>query len=565
MALTRLVYSLSFIAALWQRMVLVDGLDDESQCTAQSCEPKASGEPSDTSGLLQIKQMPEKKPVLDRITIGAGKFFAGGVEVLPLGGNYVVKAQPYYPPEHIVRQNAKEMAAGAASMAYKPSDGRKVVPAVRLGAYFEGAMPNEPGVFDPQWQKRLEATVKAFADEGVYVILDIHQDAIATTNGGAGLPWWMTAMMQDTAGSVPGCFLCSSRDSYITTPEHPLRSIQVPFPLNDILAKAGVTIPQVKIVNNTDPWLAYSVGGNAGDPRSMNVGNINMRANNNDAAWGAGILTLVQQVQNVAWRFYRAPKYAQERKMFFEPYLAFVRYLSGVWKDNANVIGIDLFNEPPLGGLPDLLEVEKLRTNLFDFYAAVLQDLDSLPEGSQPPAIIEDVGGKALNPEIEAIAQLLNFDGIDERARNKLEQWSAKGKLIYEFHWYPQNQTLASLKDSMHGARLVTSLIGNPPIYLGEYWTSQASTTASWLSVASELGCGAVTYWQNVDSKYTKQGGWYIYPKGIPSNLFDFTSADNVDWNAWYKYEATVRDGTYWGAYVCGAAGGTMNVLRLVK
>eukprot|EP00928_Gymnodinium_smaydae_P018674 TRINITY_DN17116_c0_g1_i1.p1 TRINITY_DN17116_c0_g1~~TRINITY_DN17116_c0_g1_i1.p1 ORF type:complete len:458 (+),score=40.14 TRINITY_DN17116_c0_g1_i1:362-1735(+) len=456
------------------------------------------------------------------------------------------------------------MAAGAASMKYQPGGGRKVVPVVRLSTYFEGAMPNEAGVFDTEWQARLEATVKAFADEGVYVFLDIHQDAIATTNGGAGLPWWMTAKMQDTAGSVPDCFLCSSRDSYITTPKHPLRSIDIPYPLSSIVAKVGVKVPAVKIVNYKDPWLAYSVGGNAGDPRSMNVGNINMRANNNDAAWQAGTLGYTQQLQNVVWRFYRSPKYAQEKEMFFDPYLSFVRYLSSVWQNNSNVIGIELLNEPPLGGLPHLVEAKRIRTYLFDFYAAVLQGLDSLPEASQPPIIIEDLGGQAFSPELNSIMQLLHFDDIDQGARNKLEQWSAKGKLIYEFHWYPSQQTTSSLHESIQNALLVSALIGNPPIYLGEYWTSEPSSTAYWLSEAARSGCSAVTYWQYVDSTYTRQGGWYVYPEGIPSNLFDFTSAHNLDWNAWHKYEATVADGTYWGAYVCGASGGKMNVLRLV-
>merc|ERR1712176_646582 len=109
----------------------------------------------------------------------------------------------------------------------------------------------------------------------------------------------MTAGMQETAGSVPDCALCTSSDSYITTPDHPLH-LAIPDGLEEILVDMHMQLPIVNIANNTDPWLPYSVGGNAGDPRFMNVGNVNLRVNNDDLGWGRGTLVLSRQAQNVA-------------------------------------------------------------------------------------------------------------------------------------------------------------------------------------------------------------------------------------------------------------------------
>jgi hypothetical protein len=103
-------------------------------------------------------------------------------------------------------------------MKYKPNDGRKVVPMVRLSVLMEGAMPDGPA-FDPEWQAKLETTIETFKKEGVYVFLDIHQDALSSVNGGDGLPWWMAAKMQITPPA--GCYFCKLDDSYVVSPDHP--------------------------------------------------------------------------------------------------------------------------------------------------------------------------------------------------------------------------------------------------------------------------------------------------------------------------------------------------------
>jgi len=61
---------------------------------------------------------------------------------------------------------------------------------------------------------------QAFAEQNVYVFLELHDDAFTTTNGGEGLPWWTGAYMQETAHahSTSGHCCCFTKPSYITKP-----------------------------------------------------------------------------------------------------------------------------------------------------------------------------------------------------------------------------------------------------------------------------------------------------------------------------------------------------------
>eukprot|EP00435_Cladocopium_sp_Y103_P058440 s1296_g20.t1 len=135
-----------------------------------------------------------------RATISGDIYQINGKEVVLMGGNYVLKAQPYYPPLEVVRDNAKEMFQGAQNMAFVPppaSDGaaRPVVPCVRLGAMMEAALLEKGGTIDETFKTTLESVVKTFQEEGVYVFLDIHQDACSTTNGGEGYPLATPALL----------------------------------------------------------------------------------------------------------------------------------------------------------------------------------------------------------------------------------------------------------------------------------------------------------------------------------------------------------------------------------
>mmetsp|Transcript_88105 Transcript_88105/g.254282 ORF Transcript_88105/g.254282 Transcript_88105/m.254282 type:complete len:540 (-) Transcript_88105:9-1628(-) len=493
-----------------------------------------------------------------RLMIINGTFVrsSDGARVVPLGANYVLKAQPYFPEERIVARNARSIASGAAEMKYRPSDGRVVVPVVRLGVLMEAAMPNEAGVFDASWQANLEATVNAFAEAGVYVFLDIHQDAMAATSGGEGFPTWMTAMMQETAGDVPGCSTCHARNSYITSPEHPLACSV--YELAGLLKSLGFDLPLPRIANATDPWRAYSVNGGAGDSRRMSVGNVNMRVNNHDGAWGHGILIMSQQVQNVAWRFYRSHRYPAEKAMFFDPYVAFVKYLCGVWQRHSNVVAVELLNEPPVGGLPDLIATRSVRKDLFDFYAAVVREVDADENVPRAPFAIEDLTGN--NGRVAMTMALLDAIGIETALSDEsleiLRRTSAQGRLVMSFHWYPSSCTDDSLRKWTRGALKLASDLGGAPIFLSEYFAQDRDTMARYMALCTELGCDAVTYWHFVDSEYTGRDGWFTSPQLIVYG--------QVDWAAWQQYEPSVADGSYWGASICGASGGKADLLSHV-
>eukprot|EP00929_Paragymnodinium_shiwhaense_P104315 TRINITY_DN6864_c0_g1_i2.p1 TRINITY_DN6864_c0_g1~~TRINITY_DN6864_c0_g1_i2.p1 ORF type:complete len:444 (-),score=47.23 TRINITY_DN6864_c0_g1_i2:751-2019(-) len=343
---------------------------------------------------------------MERVEVGQnGTYIRGEEEVVLVGGNYVVKAPPYMPSADRIRGDAESMAAGLKKAAYQPppaADGtpRSMLPLVRISALWEGAMPNKPGELDAEWTSRLEAAVEAFAAEGVYVIFDIHQDAVSTTNGGEGFPWWVASQMQEQTGCCcthgTGCFGCygpcgrgcgcCGGVSYVTSRKQPLQSA-IPLP-NVLLKRFSLGIDTVDA--DDDPWFEYSVDDAAHDPARMNLGNANMRLNNNDSAWGRLLTT--KQVQNVMTRFYDSPFNAQDREAFFGPYCDFVRYLCGLWSKYSNVVAIGLLNEPPISGIPwNLQKVFGQVRTVRNFFAEVMLELEAAD--IKTPMIVEDMPG----------------------------------------------------------------------------------------------------------------------------------------------------------------------------
>lgn len=278
--------------------------------------------------------------VRGRASIDGQVYKIDGKEVVFMGGNYVVKAQPYYPPLEVVRANAQAMFAGAQAMAYTPppaQDGaaRPVVPCVRLSAFMEAALPTGGTTVDPEFATQLEGVVKTFQEEGVYVFLDMHQDAFGTTNGGEGYPFWVAEDFQKRAGcKCEQCCCCccfsrcccpccpqSCQTPYITTPSLPLQPF---FCLCNCLA-SRFDLEIFTYDKDPEPWKPYSVGGDAGNPAWMNVGNASMRLNNNDGRWSR--LLTSAQVQNSARRVYSSAHNAADREIFFEPFVALVTRL----------------------------------------------------------------------------------------------------------------------------------------------------------------------------------------------------------------------------------------------
>jgi endoglycosylceramidase len=109
----------------------------------------------------------------------AGRFLtdAAGQVVILHGLNMVSKVAPYEP------QAAGFGVAAARSLA---ADGFDVV---RLGVLYSAVEP-EPGVFSARYIASIKHTVAILAGQGVYSLLDFHQDQLGTGFGGEGFPAW---------------------------------------------------------------------------------------------------------------------------------------------------------------------------------------------------------------------------------------------------------------------------------------------------------------------------------------------------------------------------------------
>ncbi|CAK9108821.1 unnamed protein product [Durusdinium trenchii] len=510
-----------------------------------------------------------------RITVAMGAggervLKLGGQEVVLLGGNYVFKTQPYFPPKEIVSANALEMAEGAKSMTYKPppaKDGtqRVVKPCVRLGCMWEGSMPDKAGPIDPTWAANLEATIQAFAEQGVYVFLEVHDDAFSTTNGGCGLPWWTGAYMQEhvDSTSTSGHCCCCTTPSYITNPDNPLALVcECP----SWLACCCCGIQPVRTTGD-NPWAAYAVGTNMGNPASMNVGNLSMRLNNNDLAWGLGTLIWVSQVHNYAPRFYQSHKKEGDRQNLFEPFVQHIKFLCSKWEQHWNCVAVEVLNEPVLAGLPHPYRFMSCRRDLFDFYGALLEELDAA--GSRAPLALEDGFGTLGSGS--NYMKFLSLVPISDVAKKKLQQWGEKNQLIVSIHYYPSDGKLSHLS-KVTPTEYVTmakkqsaELMASSPIWLSEFCYLLPQETADNLAVWANAGCCASTYFQYTDVEYTENFGWFKYPPEVKQYGEPVNSLGIVNEKAWAAYEPTVADGTYWGGQVCGSKGGQSNVLSKVK
>lgn len=481
-----------------------------------------------------------RSSTVERITVFNNTFMRGGKEVLPLGANYVFKAHPYFPDVDVVRQNARAFAMQAKHTTFTPTNGREIVPVVRLGCMLEGAMPLEPGQIDEEYMNNLKSTVQAFAEEGVYVFLDNHNDAFAGTNGGQGMPVWMTVKMQETDQSK----------HYITTPDRPLELV-IPAILRRLINSFGAAIPKVVIADHKDPWLNYSYGSNVGDPRLMAIGNVNMRVNNCDSAWGKGTISMSKQMQNACYRFFLSYGDANDKAAFFDPYMHFIKLLAQVWEENTNVIAVELFNEPPICGLPDISEAWSSRNNLFKFYQAVLDELEAA--GTRAPIAFQDIGGSVLGAGA-VITTMEAANPIPGDVIDTLKAWSAKDQLILSVHYYENIYDQSSFSEFLKHARNNGEYLGTP-LWLSEYWMQFANTTSQYMVDAVENGMDSVTYWHFADLQLTGTQGWYKYPEEVLEKGIPVDGDGNVNWEAWARYEPTVRDFTFWGANINGAEG----------
>lgn len=94
------------------------------------------------------------------------------------GVNEVYKSAPYYPSAH---------GFGADDARFLADNGFNTV---RLGVNLEGLMPTR-GKVSYAYIDHLATSVHSLAKEGIYVVLDFHQDGFAPKYNGNGFPNWM--------------------------------------------------------------------------------------------------------------------------------------------------------------------------------------------------------------------------------------------------------------------------------------------------------------------------------------------------------------------------------------
>ncbi|CAK9015307.1 unnamed protein product [Durusdinium trenchii] len=512
--------------------------------------------------------MTEETPLRPGPAIISGEVYKiDGKEVVLMGGNYVVKAKPYYPPLEIVRKDAKLMAEGARTMSYTPpptADGvpRPVVPCVRLSAMMEAALPSKGNNIDASFATTLEAVVKAFKDEGVYVFLDMHQDAFGTTNGGEGYPYWVTEDFQQRAGCcceqccccccfASSCWSCcpdSCRTPYVVSPSFPLQPF---FCLPSCLATRFnldiTTYPE----EAADPWRPYSAMTNTGNPAWMNVGNASIRTNNSDGRWS--VLVTSAQVQNAAKRMYASAHNSADRAIFFEPFVAVTKYLCSVWEKYENVVAVELINEPLFAGLPDVCYALTVWNQILSFQADVLEALDADPSVPKCPIAVANFGSTVEGES--CFIKLLSCWGLPSNVKKRFDSYAKQERLILAFHYYVPPATSTFEEVIQLAKKNAQQLGGTIPIFLSEFFQGSAQAKADQLAVAVDQGVNAVTYWHYADTEFTGQGGWFIYPESVTVHgmLLD-PGTGVINTPAWNAYAPTVADGTFWGGchHWCG-------------
>lgn len=103
-----------------------------------------------------------------------------GRVVLLHGVNAVWKVAPYAPPD-TARGFTADDARWLAEHGFN---------SVRLGVIFAGVMPESPGVVDSDYLTSVDRVVQLLAANGIWVLLDFHQDMLSERFQGEGFPPW---------------------------------------------------------------------------------------------------------------------------------------------------------------------------------------------------------------------------------------------------------------------------------------------------------------------------------------------------------------------------------------
>lgn len=146
---------------------------------AVACVPPSGGGGGGNGGGHHPGGRAARGPVAPLTSSGRWLIDATGRVVTLHGVNEVNKSAPYYPAAD---------GFGADDAAFLADHGFNTV---RLGVELLGLMP-EPGQVDHDYVENLATSVDQLAAEGIFVLLDFHQDCWGAKYDHNGFPTWMT-------------------------------------------------------------------------------------------------------------------------------------------------------------------------------------------------------------------------------------------------------------------------------------------------------------------------------------------------------------------------------------
>lgn len=130
-----------------------------------------------------------------KVDINTGMYYnvEDGTNLIFHGVNVVEKLPPYVP---ITDRWDQERSLGPKDITLLKSLGTNVI---RLGVMMEAVVPtcddNEEGIVDEEYLDKVADLIETLADNGIYTIVDAHQDSMSRYTCGEGFPDWYVKKM----------------------------------------------------------------------------------------------------------------------------------------------------------------------------------------------------------------------------------------------------------------------------------------------------------------------------------------------------------------------------------
>ena len=332
----------------------------------------------------------------------SGRFInpsTGAPEVLR-GANVVVKGPPFLPSTNGTEpcnSSAVCRTFNAGDVAYFKSRGYNMI---RLGVIWAGGQPTEALELDSDFVARLHAILDLCHENGIRVLLDLHQDAMGTAVCGEGVPMWYSKKHLPHLIGAP-----------------------VVGAKSKLAGKCSVT--------DFASWRAA-----AGDP-NYNVLNECCTRINVPGPWGMALDPSV----GVQLTFAHLVTTAEGRSS----YAAYVKLLAEAVASHPAAIGIELMNEPPFWQ-----DMPFEASSLFDLFR---ECYDAVRAVSAELAVgVADSG---------QVPRYSNDDHLNAATRAWLRS-NATTHLLYTFHHY--NSGFPPFNESIANANALSKLWKAAPV-----------------------------------------------------------------------------------------------------